>query len=316
MTKKIFNYEHEWLEARRQYITASDIAAIVKYYHEEKLEAKGLYIDSFASAFEIYHRLKGNTRNNIVDVEQQYLFEKGKACEIPMARYFINKYNNSVRIMEPIEFYIHDKFDYFGCTPDFIIDEVNEPISFPHGCITKEDGIGILECKTIIPHQYFVKYQNDEPPFQYLLQLQAQMMCTGANWGFIYTDAGYGIEEYFYCTNIGLEDIILECLERFKHDLENNIEPSPTHSKYDKDLILELTQEIDREQYQCLKNDHELNEMCKQRNEYKDKEKYYTKKSNEFNNKIRYKVKGCKETETDDYIIKIAKNNRMTIKSI
>lgn len=313
MSKLIFESEVEWLEERSKYITASDVAAIVWYYNKERLKSKALYIDSFSSAFEIYHRFKGSYERKAPGIDLQYLYDKGKACEVPMAKYFMSKYNNAVRIEDSINFHVHDEIDYLACTPDFIIDEVHNTIDLPaEQQITKADGIGVLECKTVRPDQYWKKYIDEEPPFQYLLQLQAQMMCVGATWGFIITDNGYTTEECAYRADPGMQNIIIESVKKFKHDLDNNIEPEPTDNLIDGDIVQGLFEVTD--DYTDATADEELDRMCEERNKAKSIEKENTAKYRELNNKIRIKIQGCDKTETQNHYIKLSKNNRLTVK--
>lgn len=313
MTEITFSNNEEWLEKRAKYITASDVAALVQYYHQDMLDKSDIYLHSYSSAFEIYHRLKGNYEQPKPDIQMQYLFDKGHACEKPMAMYFMRKYEIPVRNKEGISMFVSDELDFFSCTPDFIIEPTHANITISNDkIITPKDGIGILETKTIRYDQYCNKYFDGEPPFQFLLQLQTQLMCTGAKWGLILTDNGYGIEEFFYMHDENIANLIIDSVKKFKHDLDNNIEPDPTERKNDSDIVKNMFELTD--DYKDATSDQELNKLCEERIIFKEAEKENKKKSDKLANQIRIKAEGYKLTETEEYRISLSKNNRLTIK--
>lgn len=70
-------------------------------------------------------------------------------------------------------YYSHDRVRGLGCTPDF---------HFEH---PDHAGAGVLETKNTDWLIHRRQWTDDEPPMHVVLQLQAQLACTGRAWGLV-----------------------------------------------------------------------------------------------------------------------------------
>lgn len=143
--KHIVKTEAEWLELRKQYITASSAAVLVgadPYSSPTKLRNPDDFQgNAFTRVGQMLEPVVVNIVNDILGTTFK-LYESEKGYK---------------------EFYTAGPL---GATPD-----------------AHQDRKILLECKTTRPHTY-LKY-GAVPPSKYLIQLMVQMMCTGLKEGYL-----------------------------------------------------------------------------------------------------------------------------------
>ena len=137
--------EEEWLELRKQYITASAAAVLVgadPYSSPAKLRTpEEFHGNSFTFVGQMLEPVVVNVTNAVLGT-RFVLYETPEGYK---------------------EFYTEG---LLGATPD-----------------AHEDRKILLECKTTRPHTY-LKY-SAVPPSKYLIQLLVQLMCTGLDVGYL-----------------------------------------------------------------------------------------------------------------------------------
>lgn len=142
----------EWLEARRQVLGGSDVAALFR-------------CNPYKSEYELWAEKSGLLDSNRQEHEAMYW---GLALEGPIA----DRYQEvTSRKLQRLGFTIFraEECDYLGTTPDaeVVTSERNEP--------------GLVSIKNVTA--YKLGDWEDEPPEHYQIQLQAELAATGARWG-------------------------------------------------------------------------------------------------------------------------------------
>lgn len=145
MIKHIVKTEEEWLELRKQFITASEAAVLVgadPYSSPAKIRNPTPFFgNSFTRVGQMLEPVVVNVTNDVLETHFE-LYENPEGHK---------------------EFYTEG---LLGATPD-----------------AHEDRKILLECKTTRPHTY-LKY-SAVPPSKYLIQLLVQLMCTGLDEGYL-----------------------------------------------------------------------------------------------------------------------------------
>lgn len=147
--KHIVKTEADWLELRKQYITASEAAVLVgadPYSSPGKLREPSTFTgNAYTRVGQILEPVVVNITNDVLKLEGDsrfVLFETAEGYK---------------------EFYTKG---YLGATPD-----------------AHADHKVLLECKTTQP-KHFLKY-GSVPPSKYLVQLLTQMICTDLEEGYL-----------------------------------------------------------------------------------------------------------------------------------
>jgi putative phage-type endonuclease len=147
--KYILKTEADWLEIRKKYITASQAAILVgadPYSSPSKITKPDPFSgNSFTAVGQMLEPIVVNITNQVLKTTFK-LYEQEANVK---------------------EFYTKG---YLGATPDAYMNMSNGLIE-------------LLECKTTRPKTY-LKYSS-VPPEKYLIQLMVQMMCTGAESGYL-----------------------------------------------------------------------------------------------------------------------------------
>lgn len=146
MTKYIVKTEEEWLELRKQYITASEAAVLVgadPYSSPSKIRNPTPFEgNSFTKVGQMLEPVVVNVVSSLVGGSRFNLYETPEGYK---------------------EFYTNG---LLGATPD-----------------AHRDRKELLECKTTRP-QTFIKY-GAVPPNKYLIQLLVQLLCTELEIGYL-----------------------------------------------------------------------------------------------------------------------------------
>lgn len=169
-----------WLAARRERITASDVAAI-------------LGEDPYRNALSVYAEKVG-----AVDVEPTDPMLWGLALEDGIGRRYAEVTGRPVVALAPYEMAQHPDIPWLSCTPDRWTEGTPE-------CQAPEAGRGPLQIKA----QGIGRAQlwREQPPTTYLIQVQIEMACTGAAWASLAAFLGMG--EPLAWTDIVRDDAFL-----------------------------------------------------------------------------------------------------------
>lgn len=146
----------EWLAARRKGITATDAAAIV-----------GLH--PYKTALAVWHdKISEDADDDLSDVEK---VEWGNRLEPVVAEKFASRHAEYDVLPSPG--LITGPEDWMLCTPDRLLKPPSE-----------RGNVGVLEIKTA-GHRQLRRWDDDETPDEYVIQVMWQMLCTDANVGWI-----------------------------------------------------------------------------------------------------------------------------------
>lgn len=233
----------EWHKLRHEDLTASELPA---WYDPTAFKTKlALY----------YEKRSKNPPKPYSKNDGHYIrLEAGKYLESFVARMFGEYYGIE---LSPFEGYArHDSVEHFAATPDYvhpavplgqILDEVrgHEHLQYP---ITNEDGPGLVEIKTDLFNP-----SSDEPPIKHLVQLQAQLACTGYKWGMILTLTDLSILDVavYRVDPVAIADIIKNVRE-FWHWVDNDIQPPL--SKSDASILRDMYSDIVGEEVDMTDN--------------------------------------------------------------
>lgn len=147
----------DWLQKRRKYIGASEVASLF----EEELSAIGE--KPYLSYFRLWHEKAGLLEPENLDSNKSV--KAGRFLEKGLIDWLAHETGCQVSAAQ--EHFTNDKLR-LACTPDAYI-------------LLPEKGKGIAEFKVISAAQY--RALEGEPPLKYELQLQQNMGLAGASWG-------------------------------------------------------------------------------------------------------------------------------------
>jgi len=144
---------NEWHQLRLGKVTASRVADIMAKTKTGPSASRNNYLIELA-----LQRVTGT-------IEQGYTNDAmawGTATE-PQARvaYEVKTGN----FVDQIAFVEHDIIEWFGCSPDGLINN---------------DGLIEIKCPNSATHWATIK--DNKPPSKYMIQMQTQMACTGRKW--------------------------------------------------------------------------------------------------------------------------------------
>jgi putative phage-type endonuclease len=192
-----------WLAHRRQFVTASDVGAILGFV-------------KWRSRLDVYCEKRGLTDGP----DDNEFMKWGRRLEDPIAQGFAEDTGRFIERFRSYELVPHPDISWLAATPDrgqSAPDDCIEPA--PEGAV----GNGILEIKNS------QIYWKDSAPIPYHIQLQVQLSCTGRNWGTIC--------ELYRGSQLRHEDVLrddkflavaLEKLEEFWWMVKNGKPPEPT----------------------------------------------------------------------------------------
>jgi hypothetical protein len=267
MINKISQQSPEWLEAKKSRVGGSEIYTLAFYYCRKELEQIGVDLikdQPFQSALELYLRVKhGLQQEKIVQVSSEF----GGGME-PYIVSRLNSEEKNAKIEGTKDFIIAEKTHNLACcSPDGYVDiqEGQKLRDFDDKAdITQNTGKGTLELKTV---PYVFNFEAEEgTKFQYIFQLQYNMMLLGHKWGMlacltpkerdfdtdfhkgkmlgmlqfkdafkvfdfseatiIHIDNSYNLYTYNYITIAPIQQICMLALDRFQEALEKDDWPS------------------------------------------------------------------------------------------
>lgn len=174
----------EWLNAKLSTIGGSEIyALVVSLLTEEEIKQYLPYFEyenNFGSVMKTAIKFLYGITENIGVVNSEY----GNAMELPMVYFFNKNFYGLANAQYTRDFIVHEKHKNISCSPDGYIDLQGEVEEFGNqdNKITKEDGRGLLELKTIA----YSDAWNEEAKMQYLFQCNWNAWVSGLNWYCIY----------------------------------------------------------------------------------------------------------------------------------
>lgn len=186
-----FESREAWLEGRKAGIGSSDAAAI-------------LGLSRFKSALGLYYDKLGLGNDNPRAAEAA---EWGLALETPIANRYAAVTGRHVADPPLFSIAVSDKYPFALASVDKFIVGQSRHVD---GVVPRQ-GIGILEVKNA---HYFMADMwsadnNNEPPLEYQIQVQHQMMVSGLSWGSIAALIG-GSE--FLWADIARDEAVIEML--------------------------------------------------------------------------------------------------------
>jgi len=246
-----------WHKLREQSIGASEVAALFG-------------LSPFTTKFELWAKKSGKVVAKTADNPRMLW---GRKLERVIAEGIAEQ--EGWTLSEPEGYYTNDNCKGMGATPDFFV-------SMP-----AREGLGCLEIKNI-DYQQFRRDWQPEPPFQYLLQLQAQLACTGQQWGVIGAFVGgNSFELYPYDRHEPTIAKIEQAVKEFWQSVHDGKEPEIDGQDYD---IIKDLHKIKAGNQVDLTGDNQLPELCsgllKIAEERKEKEKEEKRLKAEIINKL------------------------------
>ena len=142
-----------WHQLRLGKVTASRVADILAKTKTGASASRGNYLIELALQ---------RVTNAIEPSYSNSYMEWGTATE-PQARvaYEVKTEN----FVDQVPFIDHPSIEWFGCSPDGLVNK---------------DGLIEIKCPSSAMHWEYFKAKK--PPNKYVIQMQAQMSCTGAKW--------------------------------------------------------------------------------------------------------------------------------------
>lgn len=143
----------EWLELRKGRVTASRVADILAKTKNGPSASRQNYLIELA-----LQRVTGVIEPSYTNDAMKW----GTETE-PQARvaYEVKTGN----FVDQVPFIDHPNIEWFGCSPDGLVGT---------------DGLIEIKCPNSATHWATIK--SGEPPAKYVIQMQTQMACTGAEW--------------------------------------------------------------------------------------------------------------------------------------
>jgi putative phage-type endonuclease len=158
MTGIVHSTREQWLMFRREKVMASECAAI-------------LGLDPRRGPLAVYcEKVEG------FSVEETRLMRWGRRVEGAIAEGFEEESGRTVVDRGEFVVDVHPDIDFLAATLDRDIVAVSEEHPAPAGTT----GDGALECKAVAGVK--AKHWKEEPPDNFLVQVQIQMACTGRSW--------------------------------------------------------------------------------------------------------------------------------------
>jgi putative phage-type endonuclease len=143
----------EWFKARLGKVTASGVADVLAKTKSGVSASRGNYLIKLA-----IQRTTGAIEEGFTNDAMQW----GKDNEAQARVAYEVRSGNFV---DQVAFVDHPTIKWFGASPDGLIDS---------------DGLVEIKCPNSSTHWEYFKYNR--PPQKYVIQMQAQMACTGRAW--------------------------------------------------------------------------------------------------------------------------------------
>ena len=164
MTAVLSSPREQWLLARRECLGASDVAAV-------------LGVDPRRGPLAVYASKVGD-----VDADETRWMRWGRLVEGAIAEGYSEQTGRPIADLGAHEIQKHPDVPFLGAT----LDRVTSPSELnpgPAAINCGQDGLYAvpLECKAVAGFK--AKEWAEDPPLHFQVQLQAQLACTGAQWG-------------------------------------------------------------------------------------------------------------------------------------
>ena len=187
----------QWVKSRRSGIGGSDVAAV-------------LGLSKYRTPLDIYHQKIDGTQQP----ENQAMYA-GKLLEPVVAEWYTKE--SGRQVIRDNKIRIHKDFDFLIANLDRVILPQNG------------EGRGILEIKTA--GVYAAKYWQEEPPVEYVCQIQHYLDVTGYTWGeFAVLIGGQEFKRYLVERDDEFIRLKNERLAAFWYDhIEKRIPPEPSN---------------------------------------------------------------------------------------
>lgn len=143
----------EWHAARLGRVTASKVADVMAKTKTGYSASRTNYMMEL-----LCQRLTGNREEGYINAAMQ----RGTELE-PIARIAYEAAEGV--LVDQVGFVIHPLMDYFGASPDGLVGA---------------DGLIEIKCPNTAQHVEFLR--TGKPEGKYIIQMQAQMACTGRGW--------------------------------------------------------------------------------------------------------------------------------------
>jgi len=205
---------NEWLEWRRQDVTASNVAALFGNVHP------------YCTALRLYAEKRGTEFSD----QDNKVMRRGRWLEPAVAK-AVEELRPEWKLEAP-NVYLRDPDSRLGCTPDFYI---HDP----------ERGLGVLQCKTVAPSVYARDWLGgSEIPFWIVLQTLTECMLADASFGAV---AALLVDAHnMDCVILEVprhadsELKILVAVRNFWRNVADGIEPDPDFAR-DAEVVKLLT---------------------------------------------------------------------------
>ncbi len=191
-----------WHELRNQDVTASIVAGLFPNFPGELPEW-------FPSKYAIWHHYNGTAPFPIEENEAS-LADIGQLMEPVIMELCRQKTGWQI---QKVHRYLR-------------IPELKAGASLDSEIINHEDGPGVLELKNVRYLTFRDKWENEEPPFHHLIQLQTQIWMTGRTWGAIAAlIGGEDFRVWTYPRNERIIQAIEHVIRKFWQSIELQHEP-------------------------------------------------------------------------------------------
>ena len=148
--------EEQWHEMRARNVGCSEVAAL-------------LGIHPFLTGYGLAARKLGK----IPPTADNAVLRRGRLLE-PIAKQLLAEDRPDWKQIA-VSTYYEDTAVRWGCTPDLFVQS--------------ENGIGLIQIKTVTPHDFAHKWHNDagavEPPLWIAVQTMSEQYLTGADWAYV-----------------------------------------------------------------------------------------------------------------------------------
>ena len=150
---EIAQRSEEWFKARLGKVTASAVADVLAKTKTGVSASRGNYLIKLA-----IQRVTGQIEESYTNDSMQWGIDNEDQARVA---YEIA----SSKFVDQVGFVDHEIIDWFGCSPDGLVDD---------------DGLVEIKCPNSATHWEYFK--TKEVPKKYFIQMQAQMSCTGRKW--------------------------------------------------------------------------------------------------------------------------------------
>ncbi len=214
--------EKDWLKLRRNYIGASEVAAI-------------LGINPWKSSFGVYvDKVQGSTFEGNIHTEFGNWMEPHIRAEFP--KRFFKK--------EGVEIKVH-AYPYMLQHPDYSFLSVNLDGIVEH----PEHGVGVIEIKTASEMQW-KEWQDDNLPEHYYAQIQQELSITGLDYAYVVALVGKKMLWHYIPRNDDLIALITpQLIDFWENYVVPRIEPVPTGLDDDTNILKKLYGKEDSGKY-------------------------------------------------------------------